>query len=204
MTGFLAYIPLINRLVAARPANADAAHPAIDVPPVEAHDVETAAEKRPRTLKHLLRANHANHAIIYHDLQFNNHMAHILCSAYLIGADSAHLYKIYERESKELEPWRESPEEVTEDDWRTFWGDKHFQRAFVDFFEDSLRLRFGYDWKKTVEEFLFKGEEPLVNCLIGGCRFSPSADPAEQLALTGLQWATLSSTSATHTSSTAR
>lgn len=49
----------------------------IDIAPVEAHDVETAAEKRPRTLKHLLKANHANHSIIYHDLRFHNHAPHV-------------------------------------------------------------------------------------------------------------------------------
>src|SRR5947207_1371427 len=36
--------------------------PSIDIPSVEIHDIETALEKRPRTLKHLIRANHVNHA----------------------------------------------------------------------------------------------------------------------------------------------
>jgi hypothetical protein len=52
-------------------------YPSIDLPSVEIHDVETAAEKRPRTLKHLLKANHANHSIIYHDLRFHNHTPHV-------------------------------------------------------------------------------------------------------------------------------
>jgi len=51
--------------------------PVIDIPPVEVHNVETAADKRPRTLKHLIKANHANHAIIYHNLQFHNHTPHV-------------------------------------------------------------------------------------------------------------------------------
>ena len=49
----------------------------IDIAPVQTHDVETAAEKRPRTLKHRLKANHANHSIIYHDLRFHNHAPHV-------------------------------------------------------------------------------------------------------------------------------
>jgi hypothetical protein len=53
------------------------AYPSIDIAPVETYDVETAAEKRPRTLKHLLKANHANHSIIYHDLRFHNHAPHV-------------------------------------------------------------------------------------------------------------------------------
>lgn len=51
--------------------------PSVDLPSVEIHSIETAAEKRARTLKHLLKANHANHAIIYHNLQFHNHCAHV-------------------------------------------------------------------------------------------------------------------------------
>lgn len=49
----------------------------ITVPPVPTHDVETLPDKRPRTLKHLLKANHATHAIIYHNLQFHNHAPHV-------------------------------------------------------------------------------------------------------------------------------
>ncbi len=42
-----------------------------------------------------------------------------------------------------------------------------YQRAFVDFFEDELVLG-GYDWRKVLDEFLFKGKEPLINCVIAG------------------------------------
>lgn len=49
----------------------------INVKPVEVHDVESQPEKRARTLKHLLKLNHANHSIIYHDLHFHNHMPHV-------------------------------------------------------------------------------------------------------------------------------
>jgi hypothetical protein len=49
----------------------------VDLPPVDLHSIETAAEKRPRTLKHLLKANHANYSIIYHNLQFHNHCSHV-------------------------------------------------------------------------------------------------------------------------------
>ena len=55
-------------------------HQAIILPSVEVHDIETAAEKRSRTLKHLIKANHANYSIIYHDLRFHNHTPHVRCS----------------------------------------------------------------------------------------------------------------------------
>lgn len=140
----------------------------IDLPSVEVHSVEADPDKRPRTLKHLLKANHVNHAIIYHNLQFDNHMSHILCSAYVLGANPQQLYHIYDEEAKELEPWKDSPSEVLEEDWRDFLGDKRYQRAFLDFFEDGLAMKHAYHWKGVVEEYLLKGDEPLINCLIGG------------------------------------
>ncbi|KAH8837386.1 hypothetical protein MCOR27_007059 [Pyricularia oryzae] len=158
----LSYVPLVNRLVPQEEPLE------IKLEPVEVHNVETAAEKRPRTLKHLLRANHVNHAIIYHDLEFDNHMPHILCSAYILGADVAKLHEIYDVQSKELEPWTDSPAEIVEDDWRDFLGDRLYQRAYIDFFEDNLAFEHSYDWKKVVAKYMFEGEEPLVNGLIGG------------------------------------
>ena len=49
----------------------------VDVRPVEVHDVDISHDKRARTLKHLLKLNHANHSIVYHRLQFHNHMPHV-------------------------------------------------------------------------------------------------------------------------------
>lgn len=56
---------------------------AIDIHPVDVNDVETKHEKPARTLKHLLKLNHVNHSIVYHDLEFHNHMPHVCASAVL-------------------------------------------------------------------------------------------------------------------------
>ncbi|KAF6836807.1 hypothetical protein CPLU01_03388 [Colletotrichum plurivorum] len=165
MAGLLSYVPIVNRFVS---DDDRTTQQAIDIPPVPVHNVETDPDKRARCLKHLLRANHVNHAILYNDLRFHNHAPHILGSAYLLGATDRQLHAIYEAEAKELEPWEESPAEVTEDDWRDFLGDKRYQRAYIDFFEDSLALHCGYDWKKVVAKYMFEGKEPLINGLIGG------------------------------------
>lgn len=162
MSSLLGSIPLVGPLIAGP------THQTIDIEPVEVHNIETAAEKRPRTLKHLLKANHVNHSVIYHNLEFNNHMPHVLSSAYLLGASHEQLHKIYEKEADELEPWKPSPSEVVPADWRDYLGDRRFQRAFIDFFEDALAMRHAYDWKKVVQEYMFEGEEPLVNSLICG------------------------------------
>ncbi|KAF2146589.1 uncharacterized protein K452DRAFT_314839 [Aplosporella prunicola CBS 121167] len=144
-----------------------AAVPKADIPSVTIHDVETAAEKRPRTLKHLIRANHANHSIIYHELRFHNHTPHILGSAYIFGATAEHLNDIYDKEAEELEPWTDSPSEIAKHDWRDFLGKREYQRAFIDFFEDQL-VQYSYDWKAELKDFLFEGENPLINNLISG------------------------------------
>ncbi|KAF1840610.1 uncharacterized protein K460DRAFT_390101 [Cucurbitaria berberidis CBS 394.84] len=142
-------------------------HPTVDLPSVEVHDIETAAEKRPRTLKHLIKANHANYSIIYHNLRFHNHTPHILGSAYLLGGTAEHLNEIYEKVAEELEPWHDAPGEITKDDWRDFLGKREYQRAFIDFFEDQLVSK-KYDLKDLLDEFLFGGKEPLINGLISG------------------------------------
>lgn len=145
---------------------------AIFLEPVQVHNIEANPEKRPRTLKHLLRANHVNHAILYHSLRFHNHLPHILGSAYLLGATPDQLQHIYAEESKELEPWSDSPAEIIQEDWRDFLGDRRYQRAYIDFFEDQLiGRRAQWDWKKVVEDYIFGGVDggpPLVNNLIAG------------------------------------
>ena len=163
----IAWVPIVNRVYKFFTTSTYAAQ-FIDLPSVEIHDVETAPEKRPRTLKHLIRANHANHSIIYHNLQYHNHMPHLLGSAYLFGASVDQMQHIYAVESKELEEWHDSPAEISAADWRDFLGDKRYQRAYVDFFEDELALKFGYDWQKVAEEYLFSGKQPLINGLIAG------------------------------------
>ncbi len=55
---------------------------AITIDPVEVHDVEAQHDKRARTLKQLLKLNHANNAILYHHLQFHNHMPHVRLARY--------------------------------------------------------------------------------------------------------------------------
>jgi len=164
MATLLSFVPILNRLVASRETG-------IVIDPVEVQNIDSLPDKRPRTLKHLLRANHLNHSIIYHNLQFDNHTPHILCSAYWFGAQPEQLHHIYEAEAKTLEPWRPSPSELTQEDWRDFLGDKRYQRAYVDFFEDALAMRHAYNWRRVVDEYMFGGENPLVNGLIGGRKY---------------------------------
>ncbi|KAI9746082.1 MAG: hypothetical protein M1818_000763 [Claussenomyces sp. TS43310] len=164
----IAWMPIVNRLYRYMTnANSLSLQP-IHIPSVTIHDVETAAEHRPRTLKHLLKANHANYAVFFNHLRFHNHMPHILGSAYLMGATPDQLHHIYDEESKQLVPWEDSPAEIAKSDWKDFLGDKRYQRAYVDFFEDQLALEHAYRWRMVADEFLFEGKTPLINCVISG------------------------------------
>lgn len=51
--------------------------PSITLESVDIHEVETLQEKRARTLKHLIKLNHVNHAILFHNRQFHNHLPHV-------------------------------------------------------------------------------------------------------------------------------
>ncbi|RFN53364.1 cell cycle checkpoint protein rad17 [Fusarium flagelliforme] len=163
MAGILSQVPVVNRLLGLY-----SNRQAINVPSVEIHHIETDPDKRARCLKHLIKANHANYSIVYHNLQYDNHNAHILSSAYLLGASVSQLNDIYDKEIKELDAWVPSPAEIGEDDWQQLRGDKRYQRAFVDFFEDKFVMRFKYDWRQEMEHYLFTGDKPLFHGLIGG------------------------------------
>lgn len=49
----------------------------IDLAPVPIHDVQVSHDRRTRRLRALLKANHANHSVIYHNLTFHNHTPHV-------------------------------------------------------------------------------------------------------------------------------
>lgn len=51
--------------------------PVIDLSPVDTHVIENAQEKPARALKHLLKLNHANYAILYNERKFHNHAPHV-------------------------------------------------------------------------------------------------------------------------------
>lgn len=66
--------------------------------------------------------------------------------------------------------------------------DHRYQRAFLDFFEDEL-VRYGYDWKAVVIEYVLKGPEPLIFGGIGGCMsISPPILEPGELLTDGAQW----------------
>jgi hypothetical protein len=108
--------------------------------PIPTQDIETAAEKRPRTLKHLIKANHANFRLLLEDgvpnalsyvcfLYRNNQMANLLKKlgcAYFLNASWQQLNEIYEVEERELTAchgqWRDAPSEIYPEHWMDTLG----------------------------------------------------------------------------------
>ena len=48
-----------------------------EIAPVKSFEIENAQEKPARALKHLLKLNHANYAILYNERKFHNHAPHV-------------------------------------------------------------------------------------------------------------------------------
>ena len=59
-----------------------------------------------------------------------NLRSQLLGSAYLLGGESEYLDNIYANESKELEPWKDSPGEVSTYDWRDYLGDRRYDTQY--------------------------------------------------------------------------
>ncbi|KAI5781140.1 hypothetical protein EDC01DRAFT_666352 [Geopyxis carbonaria] len=142
--------------------------PTLDgLPPVKSAGIEDATSKRERTLKYLLRANHHSYAVNNSHSQAFNHLPHTLASAFFLKASVEDIQELYDTESKSLDAWTDSPEEISEADWRCFLGHKSSQRAYLDFFEDEL-VRLDYDWRRVVMKYMLVGPNPLIYGAMGG------------------------------------
>ncbi|KXG45864.1 uncharacterized protein PGRI_047200 [Penicillium griseofulvum] len=137
---------------------------AIDLPPVNIHETETAQDKPGRALKHLLKLNHVENSL-FDCRNFPNQLIHLLSSSFLQGADADTLGRIYEKETSNLVKWKASPAEITTLDWRGHLGCRGFDRAFVDFFEDEM-VNLSYNWKEVVAEYLFTAKEPMFDSIM--------------------------------------
>ncbi|KAF7186961.1 Questin oxidase [Pseudocercospora fuligena] len=100
----------------------------------------------------------------------HDHMPHILCSGLDLGQDSALLIETYETVMKTLVKIDHTfarGEKIDGGRLREYFGKRELTVAFVDFFDEEFRKENG-DWKKVVERYLYEGERPLMNGLIGG------------------------------------
>ncbi|KAJ1713255.1 hypothetical protein NYO67_4587 [Aspergillus flavus] len=154
-------------------------HTQTTIPPLQIHAIDSSVERPARALYRYLKANHAEHSLLYNGKLFHNHIAHltslsfvygenkILCSAYLLGANPDDLGRLYVAESRGLEPLTDSPNDITRQNWRQHLGKKEYERAFLKFFQNEVE-REGGDWNKVAADYLFSGEQPLINSVLAG------------------------------------
>ena len=62
---------------------------AVAIKSVSIHDIETKDDPCSRALKHLLKLNHVDHSILYHNLEFHNHIPHVRDSLVLLRSVSS-------------------------------------------------------------------------------------------------------------------
>ncbi|KAK1492039.1 MGS207 protein [Colletotrichum tamarilloi] len=138
------------------------------VPP---HRLSELCDPTSLKLKKLLNRNHNEHAILRDPrLILHNHMPHALGSSYLLGATDSQLQHIFDVESPHLvesDDKRITHEEVTTFNWRKFLGQKPYTAAYAIFFDGEV-AKYGGDWKKVVEDYVWAGPEPIINGFSGG------------------------------------
>jgi hypothetical protein len=176
----IAFQPVYNRLSRFWSNMRAPASQAIVLPPAQVHNVETMPEVRPRTLKHLLKANHVN-CSLYNEARHRNQTPHLLGSVYMLGGSVEQLHKASEAETKLQTDWQDPPTNISESNWRHHLGRWDYQRGYVDFFEDELALNYGYDWALVVEAYLFRGPNPLFNGILGDCELPDCLAPCVDL-----------------------
>ncbi|EPE06729.1 hypothetical protein F503_03156 [Ophiostoma piceae UAMH 11346] len=157
----LSSIPLVGRLLARGPAPPSARL----LTAVAVHHTETDPEKRARTLKYLLKGNHINHSLVQSSSQdlssastdsFSyNDVAYLLYAVYMMGGSTEVLNAAYSSSLPSRAEWVDSPAEIARIDWRDFFGQPIYQRAYVDFFEDVLAEHsVAYNWHTVVQQYL--------------------------------------------------
>lgn len=83
---------------------------------------EKSAAPRDRALRHLLRANHHNHAALRGAQP--NALPHALGAAFVLGASAAQLHALFDAQQAGAAPWAAAPGELGEGAWRDHLGDR--------------------------------------------------------------------------------
>lgn len=52
-------------------------HTQTTIPPLQIHAIDTSVERPARALYRYLKANHAEHSLLYNGKLFHNHIAHV-------------------------------------------------------------------------------------------------------------------------------
>ncbi|KAJ6099670.1 hypothetical protein N7467_001205 [Penicillium canescens] len=139
--------------------------------PVPVYDVINFSDARTEKLGELLAKGHDTVAPLRDPkLILHSHLPHFLGSAYALGADKDQLVRSYEHEITQLVPIGRGfirGDAISGDNWRNFVAQKEYTVAYVDFFDGQVKGHEGA-WTKVLEEYLYSGDEPLINGFTGG------------------------------------
>lgn len=118
-------------------------------------------------LNKLLVHTFENYQLLFNDRTFHLHNAHHLGSLYYLGVSDDKMEKAYKKMCEDLDPYEESPQEITISNWRKHLGDKHYCKSYRDFFNQQLSD--ANNWQKRFMELLVDNpEQPLINSLVSG------------------------------------
>lgn len=90
-------------------------------------------------------------------------------SAYYLGATPQQLNEVYESQADVLDQWQEdSPDEVTDQDWRQLRGKKEYTSAWKDYITDKVSEVSADDWASVARSYLYEKKDNLFVGLYGG------------------------------------
>ncbi|KAG5641587.1 hypothetical protein DXG03_004688 [Asterophora parasitica] len=126
-------------------------------------------------LRDVLKDNHKKWDIFFNDSGFHNHTSHRAIANWALGANGDVLWAGYKEDSKTQRPARDSPGEITAENFKEHLGEKIYYEAYLAFFTRTLREK---GFAATVEEYVFakdvnidpsaKKKPDVFNRLLGG------------------------------------
>ncbi|KAG4306069.1 hypothetical protein PORY_000057 [Pneumocystis oryctolagi] len=118
-------------------------------------------------LEHLLRANHANVAIIHCSGTPNLFLQH-LPVLYLLEVSASQLLNIYDQTLLNEYAWQPSPSVIIKNNWKIFLGKKEYAEAYKRYFDDEL-IYMGGNQLQTTKIY---AQELLAISLFSGDTYS--------------------------------
>ncbi|KAG6867506.1 hypothetical protein C0993_001915 [Termitomyces sp. T159_Od127] len=126
-------------------------------------------------LQEILQDNHVKWNIFFNDSGFHNHIAHRAIAYWALGAAGDLIKAGYKADSSYQRPAFESPEKITEKNFKDHLGDRQFYEAYLTFFTDVVRQKGA---AAAVEQYIFakdvnidpsaKKKPDMFNRFLGG------------------------------------
>lgn len=103
----------------------------------------------------LLRQNHVKYHCFFNDEGFHNHLPHHLLAAYSLGCTPSLLEAAYKLHADYQREQKQSPEPITEQNWKGHLGKHNYYPAYLQFFQAQV-IQNGM--AATLEKYVFSPE----------------------------------------------